>query len=252
MDTERLEPDSLPLGERISLGEGVSVERRSFFTLAACAIAAGSAGARTPPRFDTGEATRLSYDEFLKEVVPLARQLVTDTSALGEDRYQHTLASLAVRLADVPIPEMKQNGAGDGPHTFIGANEGGDPFVVLHWRMEPRSVISTHPHLYGNVVTLGLEGETRIVNYEAEGQLDTSTTEPFRLRRVQDQLLRPGRINLVAIAHGNFHGFEAGPEGARGLDITTRIRPKVPTPGLVISPEPVDAVRRIHEARWTA
>ena len=251
MHTEELDPHSIPVGERVSVAEGVSVERRSFFALAACALAAAPGRAAALPRWAPGEATRFSYDEFLAEVVPLARALVLDTSALGEDRYLLTVASLAVRLADAPVPEMRPNIKGDGPRTFIGSNEGGDPFVVLHWRMEPHSTISTHPHLYGNVVTLGLEGETRVRNYEAEGELDTAASEPFRLRLVQDQLLRPGRFNLVPLAHGNFHGFDAGPDGARGLDITTRIREKVPTPGLEISGEPVDALRRIYTARWT-
>ena len=146
--------------------------------------------------------------------------------------------------------EMRENTAADSPaRTFIGANECDAPFTVLHWRMEPRARINTHPHIYGNVVTLLLEGEVRIENYEMVGERDFATKEPFLVRRVNDQMLTPGGLNLVSLEHGYMHGFAAGPAGARGLDITTRIRPREETPNLVLA-EPKDLSRRIFEGRW--
>jgi hypothetical protein len=61
-------------------------------------------------------------------------------------------------MADVAPPEMRANGVG----TEIGTNDGGDPFTELNWRMQPCSRARTRPRAYGNVVTLGLEGEARI------------------------------------------------------------------------------------------
>ena len=64
--------------------------------------------------------------------------------------------------------------------------------------------------------------------------------------------MSPGDLNVVSLEHGYVHGFWAGPAGARGLDITTRIKPKRSTPVLAVEPEPTDAARRIFAGRWLA
>jgi len=228
------------------------LERRSFLGAAAAAFGTVALGQSPLSPARPGPQPRLTYPEFVKAFGPVARDLVRDTSRLGEDRYLHTLASYAVRLVDVPVPEMRQTTKGAGPHNFMGANEVGDddPFVVLHWRMEPGSRIGLHPHLYGNVVTLGLEGEALIQNYEVAGDPDFDRKEPFHVRKIHEQILRPGEINLVPLSHGYVHGFVAGPAGARGLDITTRIREKRPTPSLEVSPNAIDAARGLYEGTW--
>jgi quercetin dioxygenase-like cupin family protein len=231
---------------------GVIVERRSFLSVAAAAICATTQGRRAVGPLAPTAEPRLTLPEFLKAVVPVARELVADTTRMGEDRYLHTLASFAVRLVDVPVPEMRRITKGDGPHNFIGANETDDdcPFVVLHWRMEPRARVSLHPHTYGNVVTLGLEGEALIQNYEVDGVADYERATPFTVRKTHEQILRPGEINLVPLAHGYVHGFVAGPKGARGLDITTRIRDKQPNVALEVAATPIDAARGLYEGTW--
>jgi len=45
------------------------------------------------------------------------------------------------------------------------------------------------------------------------------------------------------------HEFIAGPEGARGLDITTRLREKQKTPYYEIDAEPLESDDRIYNAR---
>jgi len=228
------------------------LERRSFLGVAAAALGTAALGqSRFSPSLPGSEA-RLTFAEFVRGFGPMGRELVRDTSRMGEDRYLHTLASFAVRLVDVPIPEMRQTSKGDGPRNFIGVNEVGedDPFVVLHWRMEPGSRIGLHPHLYGNVVTLALEGEAMIQNYEMVGDADFDRRDPFPVRKVHEQILRPGGINIVPLAHGYIHGFVAGPAGARGLDITTRIRAKRPTPSLEVSQKAIDAARGVYEGTW--
>lgn len=233
-------------------GDNVVYERRSFLGLAAAAIAEAARGGRTSRSPTIGEDLRLTVAEFAKIFVPMARELLRDTSRMGEDRYLHTLASLAVRLVDVPVPELRQNSKGDLPKTFIGANEIGDdaPFVVLHWKMEPSAKVGLHPHTYGNVVTLGLEGEAVIENYEMVGEPDFDRKEPFDVRKVHEQILRPFDTNLVPLSHGYVHGFTAGPSGARGLDITTRIREKRPNATLKVSPKSGNAGFGIFEGRW--
>jgi len=202
---------------------------------------------RRGPRANPDEAV-LDFEGFLREAVPVANDLIGDTSRIGQDRYLFALASLAACLRDVPVPEMRAS-QDSPPRTFLGANDCDAPFTVLHWRMEPGSRIGAHPHIYGNVVTLCLEGEVRIENHEMVGEPDFDTREAFTVRRVNDQVLLPGGLNLVSLEHGYVHGFEAGPAGARGLDITTRIRPKRTTPTLLVGPAR-DAARCLFEGRW--
>jgi hypothetical protein len=198
----------------------------------------------------TLDAFELDLAGFLNEAVPLAEELVGDTSAAGQDRYLHALAALAVGLRDVPVPEMRVTSpAGAAAKTFLGANECEGPFTLLHWRLEPGARIELHPHIYGNVLTVCLEGEVRIENYEMDGVPDFDTRTPFHVRRTNDQALTRGALNLVNLEHGYVHGFTAGPGGARGLDITTRIKPKRATPTLEVG-KPVDAARALFEAQW--
>ncbi len=240
--------------------------RRGFLATAAAVIALArhrsasgqdpmtAAGADDSPAGPAdADELRLDYEQFLALANPVARELVRDTSPLGEERYLHTIAALAARLKDVPEPdEMRLTNPDGGPRKFIGANDGGDPFTVLHWRIEPGAVIGLHAHTYGNVVTLGLAGAARIQNFEMVGETDFDAGGTFRVRRCVEQLLAPGDINLVPISHRYCHGFVAGPEGARGLDITTRILPKRKAPVLEILGGPVDALGCIFEARWRA
>jgi len=242
----------------LSRGSGLRVARRPLFGLVAgLGVAAlaraqgmnqGKSQGMDPGMNDAPEPFDL--DAFLAEAIPLAKDLVGDTSRAGQDRYLHALASLAACLGDVPVPEMRENTNQSSPaKTFIGANECDAPFTVLHWRMEPLARIGLHPHIYGNVVTLCLEGEVRIENYEMVRERDFDAREPFPVRRTNDQVLEKGGLNLVSLEHGYVHGFEAGPAGARGLDITTRIREKRETPSLVVG-RALEAERRIFEGRW--
>jgi len=241
----------LPLNETVALAPGILVERRCFLKTVALALGSiavpGSLLARSP----SGPGERLTFAEFLETTIPVARRLVADTSPTGQNVYLHMLAAYAVRLVDVPTPPMKDSGQGAGPGTFIGFNPGGDPFTVLHWKMEPGSRIRWHAHTYGNVVTLGLEGEVRVQNFEMLGERNFDAKGTFRVRRTQDQLLTPGEVNLVNLDRDYIHGSIAGPRGGRGLDITTRIREKQPTPYLDLAKAPAGESGNEFEASWT-
>lgn len=226
---------------------GFGAERRRFLgTVAtACAAAAvpGAARCWQDPRH--AAADPWTIERFLQEVTPLCRELLRDRSARGQDRYLAVLAGHAVMLADVPRPTMRE--VGDGHR--IGSNHGPEPFTVLHWTLEPGAVITPHAHAYGNVVTLGLTGSAVVTNYEVVGARDYDAEAPFEVERVQEQLLRAGDVNLVSLERHYVHGFVAGPDGASGLDITTRIAPKRRTPVLELG-EAIDTAGRRHRARW--
>jgi len=242
--------EELEIGETAQVSRGVVVERRCFLKSVALAF-----GALSLPGVSTAHLARsdeqLSYEEFLKEVVPVAKKLVSDTSLAGQQRYLLTLASYAVRMADAPVPAMRDSGQGVGRGTFIGAIPGGDPFIVLHWRMEPGSSIRPHAHTYGNVMTLGLEGEIRVENFEMVAARDFDVKGTFKARKTQSQILTPGQVNLVNLERGYVHGFQASGRGGRGLDITTRIKEKRDTtPYLNLSKKPVEIEPGIYEASW--
>ena len=152
------------------------------------------------------------------------------------------------------MPESwRDSGQSDGPGTYIGFNPGGVGFVVLHWRMEPGTRILPPAHTYGNVVTVGLEGAVRVRNYEVVGPRDYTTDSDFVAQNTVDQILTVGATNLVSLERDYVHGLDAGKEGARGLDITTRLLPKpdhgVPYLDLGDPIDPDGAARR-YVARW--
>ena len=249
--TEQQTTEELEIGQTEEVFPGVVVERRCF--LKSVAIALGSI---TIPGVGTAHLARgtetLTYEEFLKEVVPVAKKLVGDTSLVGQHRYLLTLASYAVRLADAPIPALRDSGQGAGPGTFIGAIQGGDPFIVLHWKMNPRTVIRPHAHTYGNVLTLALEGDVKVENFEMLGTRDFDAKGTFKVRKTQSQVLTPGQVNLVNLERDYIHGFQAGAGGGRGLDITTRIKERREgTPYLDLSRRPAELEPGIYEATWS-
>lgn len=237
----------LPLGEPLRTAPGLSVERRCFLKTTALALGAVSLPGVAPLRLGETAAASLSLEEFIAEAVPVAEALVADTSLAGQDRYLLTLAALAVRLTDVPRPEFRDTVQGKG--VSIGVNGAPGPFVILHWKMEPGAVIRAHAHTYGNVVTLGLHGVAQVENHEVVGARDYTSSEAFEVRRTVTQRLTPGSTNLVSLERNYIHGFRAGPEGARGLDITTRVAEKQPTPYLVLG-APVAGGDGLVEGHW--
>jgi hypothetical protein len=243
--------NNLDVGETAQIAPGVTVQRRCFFKSVAVAL-----GALSTPGFATARlgrsAERLTYEEFLNEVIPVAKALVGDISLAGQQRYLLTLASFAVRMADAPVPPMRDSGQGAGGGTFIGAIPAGDPFIVLHWRMDPGSIIRPHAHTYGNVMTIALEGGVRVENFEMIGARDFDAKGNFKVRKTQSQILTPGQVNLVNLESGYVHGFQAGARGGRGLDITTRIKERRDTtPYLNLSKKPVEIEPGVYEASWS-
>lgn len=237
--------EALRLGESAEVERGLVVEWRSFLTVAATALAAAGLPGMARARRLEERTDAFDFEDFLAEAVPAAKALVADKSRQGQDRYLLALAALAVRLADVAQPQMRPNGTG----TFLGANEGGDPFVVLHWRLEPGASVTAHPHIYGNVVTLGLEGAVEVSNYEVEGERDWLATQGFVVRRTVSQWLTPGGVNLVNLERNYCHGFSGGPKGGRGLDITTRLRERQDSPSLVLGKQ-LEGPGARFEAHW--
>lgn len=241
--------EELEIGEEREVAPGVIIERRSFVAVAAALLASSLPLGRARAMAQELRRSGLSFTAFLAEARPLASSLIGDTSMAGQDRYLLSLAALASQLSAVPVPEMRDSGQGETRGSFVGVNPGGEPFNVLHWRLEPGARIRPHAHTYGNVVTLGLDGEALLENFEVLGERSFRATGPVKVQRTRAQRLTPGGVNLVSLERDYIHGFTAGPRGARGLDITTRLKPRGPTPYLII---PAGAVRDApFEATWS-
>jgi hypothetical protein len=247
-----LELSEPPIAVTVESEPGLVLERRCVLRTLATLLAGVALPGLGPIRLHAADAARpLSLDQFVAEVLPVARALVADVSAAGQDKYLQAVAAVAVRLGEVAAPEMRDSGQGVGPGTFIGAHPmHGEPFVVLHWRLEPGAEIRRHAHSYGNVVTLGLTGAARVENFEMVGERDLARKDRFRVRRTVAQDLTPGSVNLVSLERNYVHGFKTGSDGASGLDITTRLREKQPTPWLDVAARPVEG-EDVFEATWT-
>lgn len=196
----------------------------------------------------------LSFEQFLAEANPVANRLVKDTSPSGQDRYLRAIASIVSKLRSVPVPAKWNNSdQGGAPDTYqIGVNPGGSPFTVLHWRLAPGAVCRPHAHTYGNVVSFGIEGVVQATNYEVVGKPDYESSDSFQVVQTLQQLLGPGDVNIVSLEKNYIHGFVAGPDGARGLDITTRLmpRPEHGTPYLDLGPPASGALARTFDGSW--
>ncbi len=235
--------------EEIEVADGFFVKRRKIVF----GTAASMAFARLFMMPAAAQGT-MSYDQFLKAANPLAKSLIGDTSTAGQDEYLHSIAALAARVDAVPDPVAWNDSTQSfTPGTEIGFTPGGESFTVLHWRMAPNTEIRLHRHDYGNVVTLGLGGEARVRNFEVVSEnKDYVPGNIIKVRKTVDQQLTAGNINLVSLDRNNIHGFIAGPDGAHGLDITTRLkpRPEYGTPYLGVRTDAEDDIRQIYEAEW--
>ena len=243
------EPEDLPIGESIETEPGVVVQRRCFLKVASILLGAIAVPGLAPLRLGATKNPELSIEEFLAKAVPVAEAMLKNPDLVGQDQYLLTIASLAVRLGPISQPDFRETPkAGRG--TFIGGSGMSKPVIVLHWKMNPGSEIRRHAHTYGNVVTLGLEGVAHVENFEVMGERNYDSPDAFRVRRTLSQRLTPGGTNLVNLERNYVHGFQAGSSGARGLDITTRIHERRPTPYLVLGKQDKED-SRVFAGQWT-
>jgi hypothetical protein len=250
---KRLSGILLPNGEEEEVSPGLFVTRRTLVTGLGAMALCGLTGSNFAAARDTA-VEGLSFEQFLAQANPVANKLVGDTSTAGQDRYLRSVAALASGLYGVPVPQkFNDTGQGQTPESYrIGFNPGGEVFRVLHWRLLPGAICRPHAHTYGNVVSIGIEGVARVRNYEVIGEPDYEFGGTFVVQQTVDQILTPGGVNLVSLQRNYIHGFVAGPDGARGLDITTPLKPRPAhaTPYLAIGNKAVNEFQNTFEASW--
>jgi hypothetical protein len=197
-------------------------------------------------------AVDFGWDDFLKQCVPVAEELHRDSSKSGQEAYLFWLASMIarLRLKDLPRAKLGRYGTLDPPVNF-GRIFRGKPFFIVEWRLEPNAMLPPHCHPNASVCTLGIEGEARIRNFEIVGDApEFSSKQSFQVRETHNEIIAPGRLNTLSALRDNIHTFQAGKQGARGIDISTYHGPDVGFSFLDISDKARVAEQRIYEAAW--
>jgi hypothetical protein len=164
-------------------------ERRYFLrgSLAALAavvtlrIAGKSAFAQMSGGLTLRPEEKLAWDDFLKESVPVAQQLIANPK-FSVDEYLYRIGSLATRLNELPDSKLGSYKTVD-PRVWFGPSFRGSPFFIIQWRMEPGAMLPPHNHPNASVCTLGFEGEVRLRNFEIIGEApDYASKKTFYVR----------------------------------------------------------------------
>jgi hypothetical protein len=223
------------------------IERRTVLQLplaAAGLLAAGiplAAAAR-------GEKEAIGFDELAATMGAMARELRAQPKR-NEEAYLARVTALVARLARVPD-------AAFGPlfkdAVASALSYRGSWIVLVQWRMEPNRVYPAHNHPNYNQVTLGIEGECRIRNYQVVGDVPPfDSPKKFSVRMTQDNFLLPGgTTSIFSTTRDNIHELETGPQPARGMDLMTLVGEHQGFSFVNIDRNPTDARRREHPATW--
>lgn len=244
--------------EEIAPGFFETRRRMLLLPLLAVPVISGFAGRARAAQMGANETKTgsltgsLDWDSFVKQCVPVARELHKDSSAPGQEAYLHWLASMIARARVDEIPKAKLGRFGSlQPPVSFGVSYRGAPFFIVEWKLDPGAFLPPHCHPNASVCTVGLEGEARIRNFEINGQApEFSSRQSFLVRETHNEVIGQGRINTLSAKRDNIHTFQAGPLGARGIDISTYHGPDVGFSFLDIEAKPRDVEARIFEAGW--
>lgn len=234
------------------ISDGVFESRRRMLFALPAAIAIPVLGVSAASR--KGLVTRIDWDEFLKQCLPRATELHGDGSSSGQDAYLFWLASMAAKLDPSTMPKGKlEPFAKLEPPVTVGPAYFGKPFFIIEWEMAPNAYLPPHNHPNGSVCTVCTDGDARIRNFQPEGDTpEFKSSQVFRVRETQNELLTAGRINNLSAVRDNIHTFKAGKKGARGFDISTYHGKDIGFSFIDIREKPVDTRELIFEATWTA
>jgi hypothetical protein len=187
------------------------------------------------------------FEEFATQAGKHATRMISDPNR-NEEEYLLLVASLAAGIKEFPPAVF-----GRAFKTMRSAmSYRGSGIAVLQWRMEPNTVYQAHNHPGYNGITLGLEGECRIRNFNIVGSApDWKSKDSFLVRETQYNLLRPGTVtSIMSTKRDNIHELEAGSKGVTGVDIIARVRPDEGFSYLNIAGKPKEPRDRVYEAKW--
>jgi hypothetical protein len=154
------------------------------------------------------------------------------------------------RTSEIPKARVGRFGKLE-PAVSFGVGYRGRPFFIVEWQLESRAFLPPHCHPNASVCTVGLEGEARIRNFEIVGPApEISSSKSFLVRETHNEIIAPGRINTLSSMRDNIHTFQAGKNGARGIDISTYHGPDVGFSFLQIAGQPRESEGYVYEASW--
>ena len=140
----------------------------------------------------------------------------------------------------------KQNFAGDNVSGYA-VNAIADPVEI-----RSRGVLPAHNHTPAHVLSICLQGECRVRHFRTLGRAPgLDSRETFRIHETENRILRPGRSTSLTPARDNIHTFEAGPEGASGIDVNTFLPGEGDWSMLAVDDRPLTGYERRFEAHWT-
>jgi len=192
-----------------------------------------------------GAAT--DFEEFTAQAGKHAMKMILDPNR-NEEEYLLFVASLAAGIKQFPPAVF-----GEAFKTMRAAmSYRGSGIAIIQWRMEPNTVYQAHNHPGYNGITLGLEGECRIRNFNIVGNApDMKSKGSFLVRETQYNVLRPGTVtSIMSTTRDNIHELEAGSKGVRAVDIIAKVGPDAGFSFLSISGKPKEPRDRVYEAKW--
>ncbi len=234
-----------------TVGEGVTVRRRSLLWLSVASVGALLTGrslrAQDPAVAKAKAVDDLDFAGFLREVFPLAQAQMRD-GAGGEDTYLLAVASALTRLA------APGSGVREAMRAFRSEHQGDGarfPIAAAVMDLKAGGGFALHDHRDYNGIILGLSGEVRIRNFDILGDVPVPPKgSTFQIRETRDDLILPGRFSMLGRRAENVHDLVAGPEGARVLDLFTFYAPGAQSYFLTVDRKARDAERRVYDAAW--
>jgi hypothetical protein len=221
---------------------GIIVERRALLLLGgASALFLGCAQAHAAA--SDGE----TYANFLRSAAESLAALLPATTPAQQDEYIYTAAAKARRATGIPFPEgMKETGLDIRPIDKTKV------FSVVAYRAAPGVIQMPHNHPGYSVATMGIEGAVRVSYFEHDGVPPPySIREPFRVRKTTERWLKPRDITTLTPSRDNIHTFEAGPNGARWIDINTLLLPQAGDFSYMrLTPAASERTGELYDARW--
>ena len=204
---------------------GYSEQRRALVIGAPAALACILSSQSALVAAMDATSSDIALQRFLDESLDRALQLKSDASAGGQDEYVTFLESAVTTIRNVSAEPLSQTSwKGFDPGVFLGNSGRNRAFFIVQWRLAPGAFLPPHCHPRTSVCTLGLEGSSTLRHFEvpadAPSYRDDRSTE-FLVRETRQLDLTSGTTSTLTEHRDNVHLFEAGPDGARGIDVTT-------------------------------
>ncbi|HEY2051965.1 MAG TPA: cupin domain-containing protein [Caulobacteraceae bacterium] len=198
-------------------------------------------------RIDAG-AEKGSEDQF-RSISSAVANLLPAPDVRTQLAYVYAVAAHVLAGAEAPPAKLFPMG-GFARGVEIGPIAREPNFVVIGYRALPGAKVPPHNHPNYSVVTIGTEGMATIRFFESQNAPPMNSPDPFELEETRAVQLRPGDVAIVTPARDNIHMFEAGPQGAQWIDITTSHGPDLGFSYLDLGASELNHLGRMS-AKWT-